>query len=225
MIELPRAIPDVEVLLALEPEELGAKLLFLARKRTEALTEHGAMFHPENMIHELWNQSLSGNPQGAHEAPRCVGAPQRKVLSVKQHGDLVVGKNFVVRPDQHGIAIMDRDRGSWLDGGRRVDRFVLERHDVVGKWQVDGLDVCITEPDRLQQCVEGRGVAHPRAIHGEPHAPEVLDVAVASALHMVATDKDLGSAIFGRRRRFVGDADKHVHNQSLAWVRTDREEN
>ncbi|WP_281493046.1 hypothetical protein [Niveispirillum cyanobacteriorum] len=31
MIELPRLIPDVETLLALEPEELGAKILFLLR--------------------------------------------------------------------------------------------------------------------------------------------------------------------------------------------------
>jgi hypothetical protein len=32
MRELLDAIPDVDVLLALEPEELGTKLLFLARK-------------------------------------------------------------------------------------------------------------------------------------------------------------------------------------------------
>jgi hypothetical protein len=37
MIELPTAIPDFEVLLALEPEELGAKMLFLLRTRTEAM--------------------------------------------------------------------------------------------------------------------------------------------------------------------------------------------
>ena len=34
MIELTRAIPDADVLLALEPEELAAKLLFLLRKRS-----------------------------------------------------------------------------------------------------------------------------------------------------------------------------------------------
>jgi hypothetical protein len=40
MQELVREIPDVDTLLALEPEELGAKLLFLIRKRKEK------KFHP-----------------------------------------------------------------------------------------------------------------------------------------------------------------------------------
>jgi hypothetical protein len=44
--ELPGAVP-AEVLLALEPEELGAKLLFLVRSRQEH------MFHPGGMITEL----------------------------------------------------------------------------------------------------------------------------------------------------------------------------
>jgi hypothetical protein len=43
MQELVREIPDVDTLLALEPEELGAKLLFLIRKRKEK------KFHPGNL--------------------------------------------------------------------------------------------------------------------------------------------------------------------------------
>ena len=40
---LARAIPDVEVLLALEPEELGAKLLFLIKReiRKDMVTTAG----------------------------------------------------------------------------------------------------------------------------------------------------------------------------------------
>ena len=49
MRELPTAIPDVEVLLALEPEELGAKLLFLAKTLPEG------MFTPDGMASELWS--------------------------------------------------------------------------------------------------------------------------------------------------------------------------
>jgi hypothetical protein len=49
MFELLQAIPDVEVLLKLEPEELGAKLLFLLRKRT---FPQGMSFH--NLESELW---------------------------------------------------------------------------------------------------------------------------------------------------------------------------
>jgi len=43
-------IPDAEVLLALEPEELGAKLLFLLRKRSP-----GSMFFPASLFAELWS--------------------------------------------------------------------------------------------------------------------------------------------------------------------------
>jgi hypothetical protein len=39
--ELPRVIPDVQMLLALPPEELAAKMLFLLRKRGEAMFHHG----------------------------------------------------------------------------------------------------------------------------------------------------------------------------------------
>src|SRR5438445_10930613 len=49
MYELPRVIPDVQMLLALGPEELGAKMLFLLRNRSDA------MFHPGNLQNELWN--------------------------------------------------------------------------------------------------------------------------------------------------------------------------
>ena len=50
MIELTIAIPDVTVLLTLQPEELGAKLLFLLRKRNV----QRSMFMPSNLNSELW---------------------------------------------------------------------------------------------------------------------------------------------------------------------------
>jgi hypothetical protein len=49
--ELPAAVP-INVLLALEPEELGAKLLFLVRGRQEH------MFHPAGMATELWGHDV-----------------------------------------------------------------------------------------------------------------------------------------------------------------------
>jgi len=49
MRELVTTIPDVEAMLALEPEELGAKLLFLARARPDP------EFSPEQMASELWS--------------------------------------------------------------------------------------------------------------------------------------------------------------------------
>ena len=59
MRELPAAIPDVDVLLGLEPEELGAKLLFLIRGRREH------MFHPGGMATELWGSEVPA-PSGIH---------------------------------------------------------------------------------------------------------------------------------------------------------------
>jgi uncharacterized protein (TIGR02391 family) len=54
MRELPQAVPDVQALLAMEPEELGAKVLFLLRKRSERSQQP---FHLSNLIGELWPQN------------------------------------------------------------------------------------------------------------------------------------------------------------------------
>lgn len=62
MQELAQAIPDVNVLLALEPEELGAKLLFLVRKRKP----HRNMFKPSVLNAELWPQSYVPGHQTAY---------------------------------------------------------------------------------------------------------------------------------------------------------------
>jgi hypothetical protein len=52
VLELTQAIPNVEALLGLEPEELGAKLLFLLRERFG--TEK---FYPGNLMNEPWEGS------------------------------------------------------------------------------------------------------------------------------------------------------------------------
>jgi uncharacterized protein (TIGR02391 family) len=62
MIQLVRAIPDVDMLLSLPPEELGAKMLFLLRQRGEP------MFHPNGLRAELWGDHTRGQ----------TGYPQRR---------------------------------------------------------------------------------------------------------------------------------------------------
>ena len=57
MIELPTAIPDVDVLLELEPEELAAKVIFLLRAR------HEGTFHFGNLRMELGMLGHKGYPQ------------------------------------------------------------------------------------------------------------------------------------------------------------------
>src|SRR5216683_6507302 len=57
MYELSRSLPDPDVLLALEPEELGAKMLFVLQKRVFQRD----MFMPANLNAELWpSQTLPG---------------------------------------------------------------------------------------------------------------------------------------------------------------------
>ncbi|MCY0388405.1 TIGR02391 family protein [Robbsia sp. Bb-Pol-6] len=65
MRELPEAIPDPEVLIALEAEELAATLIFLIQKRVEADTRAGAghagTFHPATFINEFWDTNIPTN--------------------------------------------------------------------------------------------------------------------------------------------------------------------
>ncbi|MGA2411321.1 MAG: TIGR02391 family protein [Candidatus Binataceae bacterium] len=56
MIQLVHAIPDVEMLLSLTPEELGAKMIFILRQRGEP------MFHPNGLLRELDGDPTRGQP-------------------------------------------------------------------------------------------------------------------------------------------------------------------
>jgi uncharacterized protein (TIGR02391 family) len=71
MYGLPTAIPDVKVLLALEPEELGAKILFLLKKRQQhpgPMDGNNGMFILGNLEGELWQRSSHINqPQYPRE--------------------------------------------------------------------------------------------------------------------------------------------------------------
>jgi hypothetical protein len=63
MLQLVTAIPDVDALLALEPEELGAKMLFLMRGRQEH------QFHLSGFVQELnaeVSQGRAGYPNPSH---------------------------------------------------------------------------------------------------------------------------------------------------------------
>jgi hypothetical protein len=67
MYELPTVISDVSVLLSLEPEELGAKLLFLMRKRLQGPGANNGMFLLGNQPRPLRSMGLAGSagPFGA----------------------------------------------------------------------------------------------------------------------------------------------------------------
>ena len=48
MYELSQTIPDAKVLLAMEPEELGAKILFVLRKRSNNMTRSQSFLWPNS---------------------------------------------------------------------------------------------------------------------------------------------------------------------------------
>lgn len=113
MFELSQAIPDPEVLLALEPEELGGKLLFIVRKRLRSPTE---IFHPGNLSSELWNQL----PQPGQQAPYPRQRQAEIDLALSEAWAWLEAQGLVVpAPDTNG-------RNGWRNLSRRAQRFENE---------------------------------------------------------------------------------------------------
>lgn len=112
MHELTQAIPDADVLLKLEPEELGAKLLFLLRKRSFQRD----MFMPGNLNGELWPQSYIPGQQTAY--------PREKrdaiVLALNEAWAWLEAQGLIVpAPETNG-------RNGWRVLSRRARRFASE---------------------------------------------------------------------------------------------------
>lgn len=60
MLELVTEVPDPDALLAMAPEELGAKLLFLTRLRASKGRLTNGMLHPGNYIGEIGSPGIGG---------------------------------------------------------------------------------------------------------------------------------------------------------------------
>lgn len=105
MWELTQAIPDVEVLLKLEPEELGAKLLFLLRKRNF----QNDKFHLNNLEAELWPSSTLPGQQTPY--PRNKESDVR--LAVSEAWAWLGAQGLIVPDGQHG----------WWKLSRRARKF------------------------------------------------------------------------------------------------------
>lgn len=65
-------IPDVDLLLELEPEELGAKLLFFLRGGFDQTGRAPRQFHPNNLISELWTPGHDGQTPYPRSKERLV---------------------------------------------------------------------------------------------------------------------------------------------------------
>jgi uncharacterized protein (TIGR02391 family) len=118
MRDLQRAIPDAVVVLALEPEELGAKLLFLVRQREG--TRH---FHPGNYILELSQPpEMPGYP--AQSRPGVELACTEAWAWLEAQGLIVPepGPN-----GQHGWRMLSR-RARRFENDEEFSGFVAARH-------------------------------------------------------------------------------------------------
>lgn len=110
MRELSQAIPDPEVMLALEPEELGAKLLFITRHR-----EGDGMFHPGNYAGELLGRS--DRPGQGYISPKG----DELQLAYAEAWAWIEAQGLIVPvPGMNG-------QNGWRKLSRRAKRFVSEQ--------------------------------------------------------------------------------------------------
>jgi transcriptional regulator with XRE-family HTH domain len=97
--ELPRTIPDVKMLLALAPEELGATILFLLKKRKET------KFHTGNLQRELWAHSSAGQPQYPRQNENEINLALAEAWAWLQAQGLIV---LDMKNGQYGWLVLSR---------------------------------------------------------------------------------------------------------------------
>lgn len=106
-------IPDVEAFLALEPEELGAKLLFLIRK---SLRSDGDMFWPASFENALWDLQSNFSPQPTYPRQRKTAV----ALAFSEAWAWLEAQGLIVpAPDDNG-------RNGYRVLSRRAKRFETE---------------------------------------------------------------------------------------------------
>lgn len=111
MRELTQTIPDADALLTMEPEVLGAKMLFLLRKRA---SHTGEKFHAGNLNQELWhNSNLAGV---AH--PYSQSRRDQVDLAIAEAWQWLIAQGFLVP-----IA----NSGDWVVLSRRALKFQDEQ--------------------------------------------------------------------------------------------------
>jgi uncharacterized protein (TIGR02391 family) len=109
MNELHSIIPDADVLMALQPEELGAKLLFLLRKR--AKTRLDQSFLLSNLLMELWPL----NPPPFWQSP-YQGRKNEINLALAEAWAWLVAQGLLVPAPEDAT-------GSWRVLSRRAQQF------------------------------------------------------------------------------------------------------
>ena len=103
MIELPREIPDHRLLLELTPEELGAKILFILRKRSE---RNENQFHMNNLQNELWQQRSMHAPNNPPQYDR--NQMEAINLAIYEAWAWLIAQGLVIPKNEHGWHTLSR---------------------------------------------------------------------------------------------------------------------
>jgi uncharacterized protein (TIGR02391 family) len=114
MRELASVIPDSNVLLAIEPEEMGGKILFLLRKRLQS-APNNSQFLLSNLLQELWQRSYVPGDTTAYPAVK-----QNEIdLAIAEAWAWLVAQGLLVAKPQAGGL-------DWYVLSRRALRFQNE---------------------------------------------------------------------------------------------------
>ena len=98
MNELPVVIPDPQVLLSLEPEELACKILFVLRKRIENSRQPEHYFVLANLLNELWPTNYLPNYQ-----PPYPPELQKQInLAIGESWGWLIAQSLLVPSGTHG---------------------------------------------------------------------------------------------------------------------------
>ena len=182
MSALARAIPDVEVLLALEPEELGAKLLFLIKQDFG-----GRMTMLANFTHDLWKPTASGEPPYPSRRQGAVDQALREAWIWLEAQGLLI-------PADDG----SNGRNGWRILSRRASRFESEaefvNYAVARRLPKEALRPSISGPVWMSFMRGEFGTAAFQAM-------KAVEVAVRDAAGL--TPKDLGTGLM--RKAFDPD--------------------
>jgi uncharacterized protein (TIGR02391 family) len=98
MHELTTAIPDAQVLLSLEPEELAGKILFILRKRAGNSRQPEQYFILANLLTDLW--PVNYLPGYQHPYPQEL---QRQInLAISEAWGWLIAQSLLVPSGTHG---------------------------------------------------------------------------------------------------------------------------
>ena len=111
MLELTQMIPDADALLTMEPEVLGAKMLFLLRKRLNREQK----FHAGNLSNELWHNSL------------LLGVQSPYAQAQREHIDLAIAEAWQWLVAQGLLVPVACYGGDWVVLSRRALKFQDEQ--------------------------------------------------------------------------------------------------